>query len=542
MELCGIYSTKIESKLKTINKISFQDIESIPQLVKDFLNQKIEGFEENTFSFNNFKKQIHVKQNSFTQEQREVLSNVFKQQLSALTLSSKQKENIGNLKRLNTFTITTGHQLNLFSGPAFFVYKILQTVKTCTDLKQSFPDFNFVPVYWMASEDHDFAEINHFKTENNYYEINEKSGGPVGRIKVSDTFFISEFEKEFKDSIFGTELILMIKEAYKVGNTLTEAIKTLVNRLFSEFGLLILDGDSKELKNQIKGIFKDELLHFSLEKNSKEKVDFLSEKYGKVQVNPREINLFYLSETRDRIEFDGKNYIIVDKNIQFTEEEILNELENFPEKFSPNALMRPVFQEKVLPNLAYIGGNAEIMYWLELKDYFTKINIPFPILIPRNSMLFLKEKTLGKIEKLNLKIEDFFKSFTTISNSKILDNNEILKLLDEKEGLLMNNFSELKSIAETTEKSFGNMVEAEEVRQLKSFKRMKKRLLHAEKIKQSELLERLENLFLNVHPSKNWQERVYNFSVFFADYGYSWLETCLEEMEIRESKLIIVAI
>jgi len=528
--------------LKTINKISFQDIESIPQLVKDFLNQKIEGFEENTFSFNNFKKQIHLKQNSFTQEQREVLSNVFEQQLSALTLSSKQKENVENLKQPNTFTITTGHQLNLFSGPAFFVYKILQTVKTCTDLKQNFPDFNFVPVYWMASEDHDFAEINHFKTENNYYEINEKSGGPVGRIKISDTFFISEFEKEFKDSIFGTELILMIKEAYKVGNTLTEAIKTLVNRLFSEFGLLILDGDSKELKNQIKDIFKDELLHFSLHKTSKEKVDFLTEKYGKVQVNPREINLFYLSETRDRIEFDGQKYVVVDKSIQFTEEEILNELENSPEKFSPNALMRPVFQEKVLPNLAYIGGNAEIMYWLELKDYFTKINIPFPILIPRNSMLFLKEKTLGKIEKLDLKIEDFFKNFTTISNSKILDNNEVARLLDEKENLLINNFSELKSIAETTEKSFGNMVKAEEIRQLKSFKRMKKRLLHAEKIKQRELLERLENLFLDVHPSKNWQERVYNFSVFFADYGYSWLETCLEEMEIRESKLIIVAI
>ncbi|WP_449399746.1 bacillithiol biosynthesis protein BshC [Chryseobacterium wanjuense] len=334
----------------------------------------------------------------------------------------------------------------------------------------------------------------------------------------------------------------MLKEAYKVGNTLTDAIKTLVNRLFSDFGLLILDGDSKEFKNQIKETFKDELVNFSLYENSKEKVDFLTKKYGKVQVNPREINLFYLSETRDRIDFDGKNYIIVDKNIQFTQEEILNELENHSEKFSPNALMRPVYQETVLPNLAYIGGNAEIMYWLELKDYFSTISIPFPILIPRNSMLFLKEKTIGKIERLNLKIEDFFQSFTTITNAKVLDSNKILTLLEEKENLLVNQFSELKTIAETTEKSFGNMVKAEEVRQLKSFKRMKKRLLHAEKIKQSELLERLENLFLDVHPSKTWQERVYNFSVFFADYGYSWLETCLEEMEITESKLIIVAI
>ena len=528
--------------MKTVNKIAFNDIESIPQLVKDFLNQKIEGFEDKTFSFDNFAQQIHQKQNSFGNSQREIITKAFKYQLSHLELSLKQKENIESLKSQNTFTITTGHQLNLFSGPVFFVYKILQTIKTCTNLKQKFPDFNFVPVYWMASEDHDFAEINHFKTENNYYEINEKSGGAVGRIKINDTFFISEFEKEFKDSIFGTELILMLKKAYKIGNTLTQAIQILVNRLFSEFGLLILDGDSKELKNQAKEIFKDELLHFSLNKQSKEKVDFLTKKYGKVQVNPREINLFYLSETRDRIDFDGENYLIVDTDKKFTEEKILAELENYPEKFSPNALMRPVYQEKVLPNLAYIGGNAEIMYWLELKDFFSEINIPFPILIPRNSMLFIKEKTLGKIKKLDLKIEDFFQNFTKITNGKILENNFILKSLDEKENLLINNFSELKKLAETTEKSFGNMVKAEEVRQLKSFKRMKKRLLHAEKIKQKELLERLEKLFLNVHPAKTWQERIFNFSVFFADFGYSWLQSCLEEMEVEQSKLIIVAI
>ncbi|WP_343660224.1 bacillithiol biosynthesis cysteine-adding enzyme BshC [Chryseobacterium sp.] len=528
--------------MKTINKISFNDIESIPQLVKDFLHQKIEGFENNTFSLDHFRQQIHLKKDSFIPEKRNILSEVLEGQLLGLSLSSKQRDNLENLTLPNTFTITTGHQLNLFSGPVFFVYKILQTIKTCAYLKENFPDFNFVPIYWMASEDHDFVEINHFKTENNYYETNEKSGGPVGRIEISDTYFITEFEKEFKDSIFGTELILMMKEAYKPGNTLTEAIKILVNRLFSEFGLLILDGDSKELKNQIKEVFKDEILYFSLHKASKDKVDFLTEKYGKVQVNPREINLFYLSETRDRIEFNGQKYIIVDKNIQFTEEEILAELENHPEKFSPNALMRPVYQENVLPNLAYIGGNAEIMYWLELKDYFSKINIPFPVLIPRNSMLFLKEKTLGKIEKLNLKIEDFFKNFTVLTNQKILKDNPILQLLEEKEELLISNFSVLKASAETTEKSFGNMVKAEEVRQLKSFKRMKKRLLHAEKIKQNELLERLENLFLDVHPGKTWQERVYNFSVFFSDYGYSWLENCLEEMVVQDSKLIIVAI
>ncbi|NWJ53210.1 MAG: bacillithiol biosynthesis BshC, partial [Bacteroidetes bacterium] len=154
----------------------------------------------------------------------------------------------------------------------------------------------------------------------------------------------------------------------------------------------------------------------------------------------------------------------------------------------------------------------------------------------------LKEKILGKIEKLDLKIEDFFQNFTVITNQKILNNNPILELLNTKEEMLVNNFVALKAAAETTEKSFGNMVKAEEVRQLKSFKRMKKRLLHAEKIKQNELLERLEKLFLDVHPSKTWQERVFNFSVFFSDEGYPWLENCLEEMVVQYSKLIIVAI
>ncbi|WP_454706809.1 hypothetical protein [Chryseobacterium kimseyorum] len=157
-------------------------------------------------------------------------------------------------------------------------------------------------------------------------------------------------------------------------------------------------------------------------------------------------------------------------------------------------------------------------------------------------MLFIKEKTLGKIEKLDLKIEDFFQNFTQITNAKILDNNLVLESLNAQENEIANNFSQLKSLAETTEKSFGNMVKAEEVRQLRSFKRLKKRLLHAEKIKQNELLERLETLFLDVHPAKTWQERIFNFSVFFADFGYSWLETIAEEMEVEQSKLIIVAI
>ena len=522
--------------------IGFENIDSIPKLVKDFLKKNLEGFQGKVFDLENFKNQIMEKQNSYSDAKREVLHQVIFSQNQEEQMSPKQLEFLLSLKDKNTFTITTGHQLNLFTGPVFFVYKILQTIKTAEFLKSNFPEFNFVPVFWMATEDHDFDEINHFKTREHYYEIKGNAGGDVGNIKIDETFFIQEFEKEFKDNLYGTELILWIKKAYQKGKTHTKAIRYLVNQLFSDYGLLTIDGNEKELKNQVKDIFRKELLSNQLFETTKNQRQFLEDNYGKVQVNPREINLFYLTETRNRIEKIGNDYFILDTDLKFSEEEILNELDNHPEKFSPNAVLRPAYQETIMPNLAYVGGNAEIMYWIELKDYFESINLPFPILIPRNSMLFLEEKTFRKIEKLGLKIEDFFGNFAEVINQKILDNNEIKTLLEKKEQDLINSFSEIKTKAEQTDKTFVNLVNAEETRQLKSFKRMQKRLLKAEKIKQSEKFDQMQNLFLKVHPGGTWQERVFNFSVFYADLGKQWIADSYQLMDVQKSELIISSI
>ncbi|MBV6880902.1 bacillithiol biosynthesis cysteine-adding enzyme BshC [Epilithonimonas ginsengisoli] len=519
--------------------IDFENINSIPKLIKDFLGKKLDGFQNKIFDLENFKIQIADKQKSFSDEKRKVLYNTIFSQNQESQLSPKQLEFLFSLKESNTFTITTGHQLNLFTGPVFFIYKILQTIKTAEFLKSNFPDHHFVPIFWMATEDHDFEEIDHFKTREHYYEIKGNSGGDVGNIKIDDQYFIQEFEKEFKDHLYGTELILWIKNAYKKGNSHTQAIRYLVNQLFADYGLLTIDGNSTELKSQVKDIFKKELLSNQLFETTKTQREFLEKEYHKVQVNPREINLFYLSETRNRIEKINYEFQILDTNLKFTQEEILNELEKHPEKFSPNAVLRPAYQESVLPNLAYVGGNAEIMYWIELKDHFKSIDLPFPILIPRNSMLFLAEKTFKKIENSGLEIENFFENFAEVLNQKILENNDIKLLLTEKELQLIGSFSELKNKASETEKTFLNLVEAEETRQLKSFKRMQKRLLKAEKTKQSERFDQMQGLFLKVHPGGNWQERVFNFSVFYADLGKQWIDESYQKMNVQKSELII---
>ena len=173
---------------------------------------------------------------------------------------------------------------------------------------------------------------------------------------------------------------------------------------------------------------------------------------------------------------------------------------------------------------------------------FSYINLPFPLLIPRNSMLFLEEKTFRKIENSGLKIDDFFGNFAEVINQKILDNSEIKSLLKQKEQNLIDSFSEIKAKAELTDKSFVNLVKAEETRQLKSFKRMQKRLLKAEKIKQSEKFDQMQNLFLKVHPGGTWQERVFNFSVFYADFGKQWIADSYQLMDVQKSELIISSI
>jgi bacillithiol biosynthesis cysteine-adding enzyme BshC len=525
--------------LQTIDTFSFSKLPSIPHLVQDFLNEKLDN--KVNWTPENIENTITEKLQHFSKETRKTVHQVLLQQHKDLPLAPLQQENLDAFALTNTLTITTGHQLNLFSGPVFFVYKILQTIKTAHECNEKYPDYHFVPVFWMATEDHDFQEINHFNSDQKKYQFQGNEGGAVGRIQIENIYFIQEFAKDFIGTPFGEELINIMKKSYVLGTTLAHATRILVQQLFSEYGLLILDGDDSQLKKTVAPLFRDELIHEELSTLTKAKVDFLKETYGKVQVNPRAINLFYLNEQRNRIVFENNTYKVLNTTIEFSPEEIWRELDLYPERFSPNALLRPAYQESILPNLAYIGGNAEIAYWLELSDYFKFKKIVFPILVPRNSMVFISQKIKLKIEKMNLKVSDFFDDKKLVIAQKLQTNTHLFQLLEQKENELIDQFSQLKQMAEQTDVSFVNLVSAEEKRQLNSFGRMRKRLLKAEKVKHEEWLQRLDALWLQIHPKGQWQERCHNFSVYYKDYGKEWLRFCYENMIVEKSELIVVA-
>lgn len=494
--------------------VTFQNSGYFSSLIIDYLNQeqKVQSLYNRFPTVENFKLQIEEKNYNFPFENRQILANQLKEQYSQFEVSKETKENIELLKSQNTFTVTTGHQLNLFTGPIYFIYKIVTTIKLAQELKKSFPEYNFVPVYWMATEDHDFEEINHFYFEEKKISWNKNSNGPVGRLSTEglDKVF-EEFEKLLNSSENASFLKGLFKNSYLKHKNLAEATRYLVNELFKNFGLVIIDGDDSRLKSIFSPYIKKELLqqtnYVKVEETSK-----LLEDY-KIQVNPREINLFYITDSlRERIIFKNGTYTINNTEISFSESEILTELKNHPERFSPNVIMRPLYQEVILPNLAYIGGGGEIAYWLQLKSMFQKNNITFPILKLRNSVLLVSEKQNSKREKLELSWQDLFKKQIDLINQKTQEFSTITFNFSQQEQVLQKQFNDLKEIAERTDKSFIGAVNAQEAKQIKGLQKLEKRLLKAEKKNYKNQLERITQLQNELFPNKSLQERKINIS------------------------------
>ena len=435
------------------------------KLICDYLNKKPElsVFSGNFPDVKGFKNQIDSKKITFSAQSRNLLVDALKNQNKNIDVSEYTTQNIASLLDENTFTLTTGHQLNIFTGPLYFLYKIVTAINLADRLKKEFPQQNFVPVYWMATEDHDFEEIQYFNVDNTKISWNTESGGAVGRLKTTglDAVF-NEFSSILGTSKNADALRELFKNAYLKNDNLAEATRYLVNELFGVYGLVIVDGDDVKLKKQFAPFVKQELLQNTSFDIVSKTDQLLSAEY-KIQVNPREINLFYLKDAlRERIIFEKNHFTINNTNLTFSEHEMMKEVEEHPDRFSPNVIMRPIYQEIVLPNLAYIGGGGELAYWFQLKNYFNAVNVPFPILVLRNSVLLATKKQLHKLEKLNISVPEIFSKQETLIVKVIKEHSKIKIDFSEQKNTLQQQFFALKELAKKTDSTFLGAVNAQE--------------------------------------------------------------------------------
>jgi bacillithiol synthase len=372
-----------------LKKVPLADTHAFSPFFLDYIKQeeKLKPFFHRFPSLENAEAQLKERLDSFPAQTREVLATSLERQYNGLAVPEKVKSNIRLLRDAKTVTITTGHQLNIFTGPLYFVYKIVTVINACKDLKKRYPDFNFVPVYWMASEDHDYEEIKYFRLYGKKYTWNTNQKGAVGRFSTTGfDALLKEIPGEIK----------IFQDAYLKNKTLAAAARYYVNALFGMEGLLIVDGDDRELKSLFsRVVVEDVLRHSTLPLVEKTNNQLESLGY-KTQV--------YCDGLRSRIERDGDRLKVVDTDLSFSEQEIQSMIASEPEKFSPNVILRPLYQEMILPNIAYVGGPAEVVYWLQLKAVFHHFNTPFPMLMPRNFGLVIDHHIYRKFEKTGLEL------------------------------------------------------------------------------------------------------------------------------------------
>jgi len=528
--------------------LSFDRTGYFTEFICDYIAEKgsLRRFYNRYPNLENFADQIAEKAKHFPDTTREILYTSLQVQYEGLNISQETLTHLKKLKEPITFTVVTGHQLNLFTGPLYFLYKIVSTINLTLALKKAYPKYNFVPVYWMATEDHDFEEINYFNFRGKKLQWNKAASGAVGHLNTDG---LDEVYSAFADQIGNTtnaeHLKTLFRKAYLEHDTLTSATRYLANELFGDYGLVIVDGDDKNLKKLLVPYAqKDILEHIPYQKVAETVADLegLVQNYG-IQVNPREINYFYLKDgIRERIVEQGGKFFVLDTDIKFSNAELLQELDEYPERFSPNVIARPLYQEVILPNLCYIGGGGEIAYWLELKSMFEALKVPFPVLLVRNSALVITEKQNKKLAKMNLSVPDIFLKRSTFINKKIREISNIDIDFTPQKNHLEEQFKALFELAEKTDESFLGAVKAQEVKQKKGLDNLEKRLLKAQKRKLKDHVTRMTEIQNELFPNQSLQERNVNFSELYLELGEDLIPILMEALNPLQLEFTIIRV
>lgn len=473
---------------------------------------------------------------------RDALVCSLNDQYGNMPMSEAVRKNISLLANPSTYTVTTGHQLCMFTGPLYFIYKIITTINLAASLKNEFPACNFVPVYWMASEDHDFLEVNHVHVFGKTLEWEKDAKGPVGQLDtLGVTVITQQLEHMLGNEPHAKELLELLRCSYTGSNTLAEATCALVNRLFGEYGLVVIEPAAKALKKQFVKIMKDDLLTGINNKLVSGMIEKLKTQGIEPQVSPRDINLFYMREgLRERIERDGNAFKVLNTDIIFSEAGIMKELEEHPERFSPNVVLRPLFQQLVLPNIAYVGGPAEVAYWFEYKAMFDHHHVHFPILMPRNFVMLFDKALNDRLEKLGVDRKELFTETEELVKSFVSRNSgEMLDIASEEEQV-KGIYRSLAAKVEKVDPTLKFVVEAELQRHLNAMKNIQGKLLRAEKHRQETSVNQLRKLKEKLFPGGTLQERHDNFIPYYSRHGKQVIDQLVNILDPFEYKMLLI--
>ncbi len=512
------------------------------KIVLDYIADvdEIKSFYSHTANLDGIKASIAQRKKITTD--RQLLVEQLRKQYQHIHDANIAKANIDLLSDENTFTICTAHQPNIFTGHLYFLYKIFHTIKLAEQLKKQLPGNHFVPVFFVGSEDADLEELDHVVVDGNEFKWETNQRGAVGRMKVDDNLIklIDAISGRISVEKYGNEIIQTLKECFKKNTTIEHATFLLVHELFKSYGLIVLLPDNGAFKKAMLPVFEEDLFNNIPSDIVIKTFERLSANY-KVQAHPREINLFYLKDNiRNRIVSVKDHFVVHNTDIVFTKDELKKELEQFPDRFSPNVILRGLYQELILPNIAFIGGGGELAYWLELKDLFNHYKVPYPVLILRNSFLLVEEKYEKLMKKLNVDSAGLFMGEENRLNEIVRKQSKNSMRLDNEMLQLKKVYTEIKETANQIDTTLYHHTEALEAKALKSLSSLEKKMFRAEKRKFSDTKNQLSKIFVSLFPGGNLQERTENFMLYYSKWGVEFLDALYENSLTFEQEFCVM--
>lgn len=472
---------------------------------------------------------------------RETLVEVLLEQYKKL---GSTNPNIEKLRAKNTFTIVTAHQPTLFLQPLYVVLKAFTAINLAEKLAEIHPENQFVPVFVLGSEDHDLEELNNATVFGKKLVWKpEETGGSVGLMNSGSVApVLSELKTILGESENAKFIYETIENAYSNNRNFAESTQLLLDKLLGKYGLVVLNMDDERLKKLFVPIMKKEILE-QISFNVVNKTISELNKIGyKTQAAPREINLFYRTKNRrDRIVLNSENlYEILNTDLRFTQDELIKELENHPNKFSPNVVLRPLFQEIILPNLAYVGGGGELAYWLERREQFGHFGVKFPMLVRRASLLWLDADAQKKIEKFGFSIPEFFQETKFLSKKFVEKHLAVEVVLAEEIEAMRLIFNKLAQKAKVIDPTLEAAVAAESTKQKAALEQWENRLRRAEKQKHEVSLNQIKTAKDKLFPGGGLQERSEGFLSFYVKYGPAFFDEIKAVVEPFEAGFSVV--
>lgn len=464
-------------------------------------------------------------------------------------ISKQTESNLNSLTSNKTIAVVTGQQLTIFGGPMYTFYKIITTVKLCRHLKEKFEDYNFVPVFWLEGDDHDYneiASINIFDLQNNLKKIQfgeekepDDNRGSVGEIKLGDqiTSTINDLDESLRESEFKSSVMDLIKNCYTPEDSLKSSFRKMLFEIFDEYGLIIFDPQTDGIKSLLKPIFSKEIDEFRTHTDQilTRSAELEDAYHAQVKIKP--INLFINEEGgRYLIEPVEDEFRLKGKRIRYTKEQLLSLIENTPERFSPNVLLRPICQDYLLPTAFYVAGPSEISYFGQVMPYYDIYDIPAPVVYPRASATILENPVASVLEKYDLNFVDSFldeKDLNTKVLSEVADT-DVEELFRSVDGEIEKIMLELKDKITDIDKTLEDTTNKTYQRINQSLTTLKDKTTKAQERQHDMVIRQLAKLRINVYPGESLQERKINFVHFVNKYGLDILKWIYSELSFNK--------